>query len=134
MAEWVCTHAAYRERKKRMVMTINDKAPNDAGELLDTLDIQEVKPRAQCGGSWVTGTIAGYHFEALVFPERASNPDYEVGGDSRISKLWIGTQGPATTAFNWDRGADVPAANQTVRMIVDLLAAGLAETIFARSE
>ena len=35
------------------------------------------------------------------------------------------------TVFNWDRGADVPAADHTVACIVDFLAGGLADHIYS---
>jgi hypothetical protein len=33
--------------------------------------------------------------------------------------------------FNWDRGSDVPAADERTQQIVDFLAEGLAEHLFA---
>jgi hypothetical protein len=33
--------------------------------------------------------------------------------------------------FNWDRGADVPAADAKVAAIVDFLCAGLADHVYA---
>ena len=65
-----------------------------------------------------------------LFPEHADNPEWEIG-DSRISKLWIQRLADKRTVFNWDRGADVPAADHVVACIVDFLAAGLADHIYA---
>ncbi|HEY3325048.1 MAG TPA: hypothetical protein VGP72_31635 [Planctomycetota bacterium] len=99
---------------------------------LDTLRITKMEKRAHGGeGTWVCGTIAGYKFSALVFPEHAENPEYEIA-DSKISKLWIKRLADQKTVFNWDRGADVQAENDTVQAIVDDLCAGLAEHTFAR--
>ena len=74
----------------------------------------------------VCGTIAGYRFDALVFPEHAECPDWELG-QSRISKLWIAKTSNKETVFNWDRGMDQPAASVKTQAVVDFLAAGLAE-------
>ena len=57
-------------------------------DLGDDLRITKITRRASGGGTWVCGTIAGHRFDALVFPEHAENPEWEIG-DSRISKLWV---------------------------------------------
>jgi hypothetical protein len=67
----------------------------------------------------------------LVFPEHADNPGREIG-DSRISKLWVRRSADRRQVFNWDRGADVPAADPVAAAIVDFLCAGLADYVFAR--
>ncbi|MBW7905480.1 MAG: hypothetical protein LC135_03200 [Phycisphaerae bacterium] len=102
----------------------------DANEVLDTLVIKKVQRRTSAGGAWVVGTIAGHRFDALVFPEPATNREWEVGGDSRISKLWVQRISDKATVYNWDRGADVEPATELAGVIVDLLAAGLAEHIW----
>ena len=109
-------------------MTTNDAI--DASEVLDTLRIKKVQRRTSAGGAWVSGTIAGHRFDALVFPEPASNREWEVGGDSRISKLWVQRISDQTQVYNWDRGPDIEPATPLAATIVDLLAAGLAETIW----
>jgi len=115
---------------KGHTMTTNPNQDADAGEMLDTLVITRVEPRNLLSkGTWVEGTMAGHRFEALVFPEHAANPDYELG-ESRISKLWIQRIEDRVTVYNWDRGADIEPATTLAGQIVDLLAAGLAETIF----
>lgn len=101
----------------------------DAGEILDTLRITQIKPRTSCGGSWVIGTLAGHRFEALVFPEHAESEAFELG-ESRISKLWVGRIDDNITVVNFDRGWDIRPATPRARTIVDLLAGGLAEHIF----
>ena len=103
----------------------------DANEDLDVghdLEITKTKRRASGGGTWVSGTLSGHRFDALVFPEHADNPEWEIG-DSRISKLWIQRLADRQTVFNWDRGSDVPAADHLVACIVDFLAGGLADHI-----
>lgn len=100
----------------------------DAGEMLDTLKITKREGR-KVGGNWITGTIAGHKFEALVFPEHAECESYELG-NSRISKLWIKNIEENREAANFDRGWDVEPTTPAARQIVDLLAAGLAELVF----
>ena len=98
-------------------------------ELGDALRITKTTRRASGGGTWVYGTIAGHRFDALVFPEHAENPDWEIG-DSRISKLWLQRLADKQTVFNWDRGADVSAADPVAAAIVDFLCAWLADHTF----
>ena len=100
-------------------------------DLGDDLRITKTTRRAAGGGTWVCGTIAGHRFDALVFPEHADNPDWEIG-ESRISKLWVQRLADRRTAFNWDRGADVPAVDPVAAAIVDFLCAGLAEHVYAK--
>lgn len=107
--------------------TSNTIEPSD---VLDTLVIKKVQRRTSAGGAWVTGTIAGHRFDALVFPEPATNREWEVGGDSRISKLWVERISDGATVYNWDRGADIEPADEMAAAIVCLLAAGLANHIW----
>jgi hypothetical protein len=93
------------------------------------LEILRTTRRASGGGTWVIGTIAGYRFDALVFPEHADVADYELA-DSRISKLWIAKLSNKEQVFNWDRGMDMPPASKRVQEVIDFLAAGLAESIY----
>jgi hypothetical protein len=82
------------------------------------------------GGTWIAGSLSGYRFQALVFPEHAENSEYEIG-DSQISKLWIQRITDRSVTYNWDRGLDLPAADATTNLIVEFLCAGLAEHAFA---
>jgi hypothetical protein len=84
--------------------------------------------RSTVGGQ--CGTISGHRFDALVFPEHAECDEYELG-KSRISKLWLQRLEDKKTVFNWDRGLDVDATTDLARAIVDFLAAGLADLIYA---
>jgi hypothetical protein len=95
----------------------------------DDLEITKVERRHTVGGRWVFGTLNGHKFQALVFPEHADCPDWEIS-DSKISKLWVQRMSDRRTVFNWDRGLDVPAADETAQAIVDFLAAGLADHIY----
>ena len=103
---------------------------NDDLDVGHDLEITKTTRRASGGGTWVSGTLSGHRFDALVFPEHADNPEYEIG-ESRISKLWIQRLADRRQVFNWDRGADVPAADQTVACIVDFLSGGLADFVYA---
>jgi hypothetical protein len=102
---------------------------HDDLDLGDDLDITKTTRRAAGAGTWVSGTLMGHCFEALVFPEHAENPAYEIG-DSRISKLWIRRSADKRVVFNWDRGADIPAADQTVACFVDFLCGGIADYVY----
>jgi hypothetical protein len=95
------------------------------------LEITSTTRRNAGSGTWVCGTICGHRFEALVFPEHAENPDYEID-DSRISKLWLQRQADKVNVYNWDRGMDIPAADKTAQAIVDFLCAGLAEHTYGQ--
>ena len=99
-------------------------------ELGDDLVIKKQARRGSSGGAWVIGSLHGYKFNALVFPEHADNAEYEIR-DSKISKLWVQRMCDRATVFNWDRGADVAAADDTVKAIVAFLCAGLAEHTYA---
>lgn len=103
---------------------------NDDLEIGEDFEITKTTRRAAGAGTWVIGTLNGHRFDALVFSEHAENPDYELG-DSRISKLWIQRLSNRQQVYNWDRGADVPAADAITAALVDFLAAGLAQYIDA---
>lgn len=109
--------------------SVNTTDHDDAGDLLESLEITRIERRTCAGGAWVTGRMAGHRFDSLVFPEHAVNPDYEID-DSRISKLWLQRIEDRVTVYNWDRGADVQPTTPIAAQIVDLLAAGLAEHIY----
>ena len=102
---------------------------DDALDLMDSLEIKKLQRRTHSGGAWVTGTIGGHRFEALVFAEHAESESYELDR-SRISKLWLQRIEDRVTVFNWDRGIDIEAATPLAQKIVDLLGAGLAEFIY----
>ena len=94
------------------------------------LNITKIERRAEnVGGSWVSGTIDGFRFNALVFEDHAECEEYEIEG-SRISKLWIQRLTDKKTVFNWDRGSDVSAADTETQVIVEFLCEGLAEFVF----
>ena len=95
-------------------------------DLGDDLVITKTTRRASGGGTWVCGRLNGHRFDALVFLEHAENAEWELG-DSRISKLWLQRLADKRTVFNWDRGADVSAADPVAAAIVDFLCAGLAD-------
>src|SRR5687768_14232278 len=107
-------------------MNMNEADTMDLG---DDLEITKITRKAAGAGTWVCGRLSGHRFDALVFPEHALDPEYELG-KSRISKLWIKRLADDRMVFNWDRGMDVPAADAMTHALVDFLAAGLADLAF----
>lgn len=112
-----------------MTTNANNKTSPDYDGIGDDLVIRKVTRRAAGAGTWVLGTIHGHRFDALVFPEHAEYREWEIG-DSRISKLFVQRQEDRRTVYNWDRGADVPAADAGVQAIVEFLCEGLAEYVY----
>jgi len=100
-------------------------------DLGDDLVFTKTTRRAFARGTWVSGTIHGHRFDALVFPEHAENPEYEID-DSRISKLWLQRRDDKVTVYNWDRGLDLAPADAMAAAIVDFLCAGLAEHTYGK--
>ena len=95
----------------------------------DDLVITRKTCRATVGGSWIKGTVAGYQFDCLVFPEHADYPDYELES-SRISKLWLKKIDGGETMANFDRGWDTRPRTKYATKIVEFLAANLAERVY----
>jgi hypothetical protein len=107
-----------------------DEPMNATNDLDLGHDLQIIRTeRRPVGGTWVSGTIHGHRFDALIFPEHAADPDYEIE-DSRISKLWVRREADQQVVFNFDRGLDVPAVDATTKAIVEFLCAGLAESTY----
>lgn len=104
--------------------------PADPGAMLDTLEITK-KTGRPTGGTWVKGNIAGHAFEALVFPDHATDAAFELD-DSRISKLWLQEHFTHTEVACFDRGWDRQPTTDAARAIVGLLSAGLAEHVFGK--
>lgn len=105
--------------------------PTDPGEMIDTLKISKIERRTSSGGSWVSGSIAGHDFEALVFSEHAENPEWELD-NSRISKLCIQEHFTHRQVVAFERGWDMRPTTDAARQITDLLSAGLAETVYGK--
>ena len=91
-------------------MTTNHN--NDDLDLGHDLMMTKTTRRLAGAGTWVCGTIHGHRFDALVFPEHAENPEWEIG-ESRISKLWLQRRDDKVTVYNWDRGQDQAPADKT---------------------
>ena len=102
--------------------------PTEPEEILATLKITKTTGR-DTRGKWVTGTIAGHSFEALVFAEHATDAAYEMG-TSRISKYFLQENFTHVAVAAFDRGWDTEPTTAKAKIIVDLLAAGLAEQTF----
>ena len=90
-------------------MTTTNAADERDLDLGDDLTFTRIRPQGT-GGKWVSGTIHGHHFDALVFAEHAEREEWELA-DSRISKLWLRRESDKQTVYNWDRGLDVPPAD-----------------------
>ena len=69
--------------------------------------------------------------QALVFAEHAYTPEYEIGGNSKISKFWLQRVGDYEVVADFDRGWNKRPTTPVAELIVDLLEAGLAETVFS---
>jgi hypothetical protein len=108
----------------------NQDLPQDF-EIGDDLVITKQTRQATVGGTWVEGKINGYRFSILVFPEHAECERYELD-NSRISKLWLQRIADKQIVANFDRGWDRQPTDATAQMIVDFLAAGLAEHVFGK--
>ena len=100
-----------------------------ANDIGDDLQITKTTQRTSVGGTWVSGAIAGYQFNCLVFSEHAECTEYELG-DSRISKLCIVRLDDKSTAADFDRGWNREPKDAATWAVVDFLAAGLADCIF----
>ncbi|MBX7134398.1 MAG: hypothetical protein K1X67_17130 [Fimbriimonadaceae bacterium] len=102
----------------------------EQSEMLETLVITRAQPRTMgVGGVWVSGTIAGHRFEALVFEGHAADPGFELEG-SRISKLWLAVAPRGDVVASFERGWDLEPTTTAAAAIVDLFIAGLAEHVF----
>lgn len=108
--------------------TATKKMCGEAELILGLMQLTKKRDRL-CGGTWVWGKVGpDVTFEALVFPE-TSPEGYDLDG-SRISKLSIRRRGEITVCY--DRGWDRVAKSHYDKKLVDLLCAGLAESVFGR--
>ncbi len=97
----------------------------------DEMIILKVEPPAPRGRCWVSGMMQKHRFSALVFPEHALHPSYELCR-SRISKLDIQRHGEDERVVNFDRGWDIHPTTKEAQEIVDFLVANLATHIFGK--
>ena len=105
-------------------------APTAASNDSDlVLEVTRMTRRASGGGTWVSGRVADYRFEALVFPAHAESEEYELGR-SRVSKLWVQRLADQQTVFNFDRGLDIGAADATTERLVAYLCAKVADRVY----
>jgi hypothetical protein len=102
------------------------------GEHSQQIEIHWTEPPSPRGRCWVTGGIQDYRFAALVFPEHALNPRFELGR-SRISKLEIRRPDDDALIVNFDRGWDLRPATKTAETLVNAIASQLADMTFPRS-
>jgi len=99
-----------------------------ACEMMDDLRITRIASQAAGAGTWVSGTLEGHRFDALVFPAHAECSEYELG-TSRIAKLWLQRLADRTTVVNFDRGWDLRPTDELAGRIAEFLEAGLAEHV-----
>jgi hypothetical protein len=104
--------ARRRPRRRPRPGDHRDDAPGGRRRHLGQRDAE----RAPLRGAGLSRTVA--------------NPEWEIG-DSRISKLWIQRLADKREVFNWDRGPDRTAADDTTLQIVAFLAGGLADHVYA---
>ena len=100
----------------------------ESGDMLATLTITQRTARAT-GGEWVSGTIAGHAFEALVFRQHAKEPGFELA-DTRVSKLWLQESASKREVACFERGWTREPETEAAKAIVGLLAEGLGEHLF----
>jgi hypothetical protein len=94
------------------------------------LQILRLNPRPFLGVR-VSGIVRKHAFDALVFPEHAVHPSYEIG-HSRISKLELRRLHDNCRAYHWERGLDLPAVNPAAQRAVDYLCEHIAAAVFGR--
>jgi hypothetical protein len=102
----------------------------DTSDIGDDLKISEITPRKSAGGTWVTGSLNGHRFEALVFEDHANVPENEMG-ISRIAKFWLRRESDQKEVCHFDRGWDLEPETEEATAIANFLAAGLAEVVEA---
>ena len=89
-------------------------------------------PHAGCHAHCFEWAWIQRYLAASTITDSGSYPEpnpYEIG-DSRISKLWVQRLADRQTVFNWDRGSDVVAVDEAAQVVVDFLAAGLADHVY----
>lgn len=79
------------------------------------------KQPAACGGTWYTGWVDDYMFEAKVYD---TGSEYGIDG-GRISKLWIYGAFFRDTVASYERGWDVEPESEDARDALDAILAAL---------
>ena len=95
------------------------------------LRMAHIVRRACAGGTWVCCEVAGHVCQALVFPEHAVSPNFELD-NSRISKLWIRRERDQKIVCSFERGWDIHPATRKAAAICDFLTAGLADHVYGK--
>jgi len=73
---WLLCHDGWAIRNHEPTENALNEHDLDIG---DDLEITKTTRRDSGGGTWVIGKLHGHRFDALVFPEHAERPDYELG-------------------------------------------------------
>ena len=71
----------------------------------------------QKGRILVEGTV--YEYEAKVYD---TGSEFGING-GRVSKCWIHKADSRATLYNYDRGEDVPPANEEVETVLNIILA-----------
>ncbi|MCC6907040.1 MAG: hypothetical protein IT430_03785 [Phycisphaerales bacterium] len=131
MVDAFCNNSTANQRAAAArVLDLLGEREIPADEILDDLRITKNEGRrGGAGGRWVAGCLARHEFEALVFPEHAESPDYEMD-QSRISKFWLRDQLTDQVVCEFDRGWSIKPSTAAAKNITGLLAHGLADYVF----
>jgi hypothetical protein len=126
---WLMCGCANERPSFPIKRTLNMKKTVKTNAVGEDLVIVKKKERLSCGGVWVTGSLSGHYFDALIFQEHAEHPDFELG-TSRISKLWIKRIKDQKTMVSFDRGWDTRPKTKLAGEIMDFLMANLADRVY----
>lgn len=92
-------------------------------------EIYLTEPPNPMGRCWVSGAVLGYAFNALVFPDHATQSTFELG-NSRISKLEIYRRDVNLRVVNYDRGWDIRPESVKLERAVQIVCRRLAKEVF----
>jgi hypothetical protein len=92
-------------------------------------EVYLTEPPNPMGRCWASGVVLDYAFNALVFPDHATLPSYELG-NSRISKLEIYRRDVNLRVVNFDRGWDIRPDSEELERAVQIVCKRLAKEVF----
>jgi|GEM_PF-4805717 len=121
-------HEEFTVRTQPVELQDTQQDEEAMGEAIKTFEIERITPR-QAPGRWVTGTIAGHSFEALVFREHAESESYELE-KSRISKLQLRQIHGDQIVAEFDRGWSTEPSTPVARLITRIFTKALARLAY----